>query len=774
MQSCGAFAKRNALWAGLVHFHGNALPNAHCGRRKMANKKMSVTNIPQMVPPLTTAQLVAQATLTTGYDGPSLSHSSSSFLDPAEQVLLKASESKVRRKKEETRLELEKIQERIDCTLSEYHGPESAKDEASDAQEVDFHAVKSPEELYKLLTDVRLRAKYQQQVTVLLLGHETALEDRERLLHSVHEFFQETQAGNTVQLLEELESEELDFEEATAGLESALRTAQSAGERLLEIKKDMGQLFAIVQAFPDTKKGRKKLEKALLKAQEEVESLNTQLQRVQKELEGSKEKGNRLQKQIDSKMTECERLRKTAAEAEQLKKTNAGLLSEVAKAKEDVQKAVAESERERQERLRLLAKTDVVREGVQSGSDGKVQELEVALENERKAVEELRAKIEAREGEVLEEREALVAEHEAEVQDMRSRYEDQMKSLMEDDLFSDAGSVGEGGGEEVDFEAREPQMDGLGSEGSAEHLKLEHQQREKKLRDELNDVKNKSRKTITALKVQLTETQNRLSDESNSLQKQIDNLDREKASISAESEEKNEQVASLRAANSSLEARLTEAATREEETAAKLIQLQRDLEEALATKLDEVGPEKASRLLELANRSARWSEVSPQSGHLTPSKQLPTAPPFPILPMDEVLHSCEPSTSQFHPHSFPGGRTLQSIQPGGTPCSEEIHLPGGTPISPTSLDRSVTSYDHHLSSPQHEAAHHPLHMLAQSRLSHHSAQMAGTLSHDHPVVCEWVKAYNLVMKFRDGVVEMLCDDERFETEVEDLRSIEGG
>ena len=712
-------------------------------------------------------------------DDPFILNQSSSFLDPAEQALLAASESKVRRKKEETRMELEKIQERIDYTLTEYRGTgQAAEEEAKDVKDIDLHAVKSPEELYKLLSDVRLRTKYQQQVMSLLVGYEEALEDRERLLQSIHEFFQETQAGNTTQLLEEVAAEEIDLDQATAGLENALKTAQSAGERLLEIKKDMGQLFSIVQAFPDTKKGRKKMEKALLKAQEEVEVLQSQLQGVQGELEGSKEKSGRLQKQLDSKNSECERLRKTATQVEQLQKTNAGLQEEVSKAKAAAQTAQAESERERQEKLRLLSKKAEVKEVVKEvvkEDGGKVQELEVALETVKKAREQLEAKMAARESEFQGEKEALVAEHEAEVQEMRSRYEDQMKSLMEDDTFSDMGSAGEGeeGEEEVDFDKgmgdAEEGESGLASNSFVGRLKQDHQQREKKLRDEMSDVKSKSRKTITGLKLQLTEAQNRHLGELSSLQKQLNSLNRERTSIDAEREEQKDQIASLEETRSSLEAQLAEVAGRERETESQMLQLQRDLEEALAATAEGAGPEKASRLMQLVNRSAQWSDHRSSTPFAAASVQ--TTPFPPVLPMDEVLYSCEPSATQFDPHALPSG----------TPYSVASQIPGGMPLFPGSLDESFASQDRPLGSPLHEfttaASHtHPpnaLHMLAQSRLSHHSPQMTAALSHDHPVVCEWSKAYDLVLKFRDGVVDMLSDDARFETEVEDLRSIEG-
>lgn len=725
----------------------------------MANsrKKVSVTTIPSVQSSFT--RPMSPAKLHRGQEDPFLLRSSSSCLDPAEQALLAASESKVRRKKEETRMELEKIQERIHYTLTEYQGPKVDEEEEQSTNEIDLHAVESPEELYKLLTDVRLRTKWQQHVTVLLLGHEAAVEDGEKLLQSIHEFFQETQAGNTAQLLEEVASEEIDLDEATEGLESALRTAQTAGDRLLEIKRDMAQLFSIVKTFPDTKKGRKKMEKALLKAQEEVGSLQTQLQGMQKELEGSKEKSGRLQKQIDSKTTECEKLRKTAAQVDQLQKTNAELQSELVKAKEAAQKAKGDSEREKQERLSLLAKKDDVKEIVKVDSD-QVQELQAALEREKEAMERLKAELDAKESEFHKEREALVAEHEAEVQEMRSRYEEQMKSLVEDDLFSDTGGEEEReyeereGDEEVDLGTGETEMDGqedgLASKSAVEQLKMEYQQREKKLKEEL---KNKSRKTITGLKVQLTEAENRHVDMCSGLQKQIDTLEREKKSNDAERESK--------------EAQLAEAATREAEQQSHITQLQREIV-TLAARMEGAGPDVASNLPQLVNRSAQWSEHHPSSSN---------SPPIPILPMDEVLYSYEPSADQLHPQAFPGG-TPQSVLsqfPGGTPFSEgsqQIQFPGGFPAS---LDHSPAS---HLGSPLQEFSAHAqpqnaLHMLAQSRLSHHSPQAATTLSHNHPVVSEWIKAYDLVMKFRDGVVDMLCDDERFDNEVEDLRSIEG-
>ena len=753
-------------------------------RKKMA----SVTNIPELAPPPLLQQTAEDASANRSPVTLNLSAASSSALDPAEMAILRANESKERRKKEETRLELEKIRERIQYTLSEYQ-PDAADGDSQRAgtpssKDVDLHAVRSPEELYRMLADVRLRSKYQQHVTVLLLGHEAALADRERLLQSIHEFFQETTAGNTEQMLEEISSQEIDLEEATAGLESALHTAQAAGERLLEIKKDMGQLFAIVQAFPDTKKGRKKLEKALLKAQEEVESLHGQLAGLSGEMEGSRERVARLQKQIDSKTAECEKLKKTAVQVEQLQKTNAGLQSELAAAKDAAGKAKVELERER---MQLMSKKEEVREIVRevevAGDSGRVSELEASLAKEKNMAEEMKVRMEAKEGEFQEKMAAALAEHEAEIQEMRCRYEEQMKSLMEDDMFSDVGSAGEeGDGEEiegpeeaVDVGVLQIEQDGGGGDEAVDQLKLEHRQRESKLRDDLNEVKNKSRKTMTALKAQLAETQNRLSDEKGSLQRELNTLQTEKTSVEAERDRKSEDIASLEERVSSLQTQLDEASAREQERATQVNQLQSELQSALAGRLETVRP---ARLTELGNRSAQWSDVSPAT--LTPSHGH-TSPPFPVLPMDEVPFSCDPSAAELNHPPFNAGGTPQSVQshlPGGhTPYSEGSNIPGGTQFFHGSLDQSGSI--HHLGESSTAANNgisvpppHALHMLAQSRLSHYSPQTT-SLPHDHPVVLEWVKTYDMVMKFRDGMADMLREDERFESEVEEICSIEG-
>ena len=372
------------------------------------------------------------------------------FKDPAKLVLLKAEEAQRNRKQAETRIALEKIHDRIQYTLNDFEGPfEEAKKLKSD---VNLEVVEDPAQLFDLLSDSRLRSKYQQNLTVFIVGYEEKCENREKVLTSLQEFFEETQSGGTQSLLDELESEEVDFDEVTSGLESAMDTAQNAAERLLKIKKDMGQLIAIVAAYPDTKKGRKKLEKALLKAQEEVDGLTSSLDEVRSELEQNQEKCEQIQKQLDMKTQECAKLRPMADKTKLLQVSNNSLKKELT----NVQTSLAKAEEDLREAKKLVpTQSEALAKAAAITVDrGKISELENKLEEERERYSSLQAEMEAVSNEHQAKMESLKAQHEVEIQEMRGRYEEQMKSLMEDDLFSE-GEEGEREGEEMDGEGEQ-------------------------------------------------------------------------------------------------------------------------------------------------------------------------------------------------------------------------------------------------------------------------------------------------------------------------------
>ena len=118
---------------------------------------------------------------------------SGQFLDPAQQILLEIEENQKQRKRDETRHELERIRGRIGDALEDYESRPLVADSPPEDDDISFALLEDPEELYELLSDPHTRSKYQQSVTVFVVGYEEKCEDREQVLQSLHDFFQEMQ-----------------------------------------------------------------------------------------------------------------------------------------------------------------------------------------------------------------------------------------------------------------------------------------------------------------------------------------------------------------------------------------------------------------------------------------------------------------------------------------------------------------------------------------------------------------------------------------------------
>ena len=360
--------------------------------------------------------------------------------DPARLELAKAEEARRRRKRDETLLALEKIQDRIDYTITEYEGLTRQDVESNTSLEM----VEDANQLFRLLSDPNMRTKYHQKLTVFIVGYEEKHEEMQQVLGQLHEFFEETRAGGTDNLLEEVATEELDLEAATKELGGALATAQNAVKKLVDIKKEMNHLVSIVAAYPDTSKGRKSMEKALMKAQDEVVAVSKNLDEVQATLKASAEKCSQLQVQLEAKNQECAKLRKSADQVRLLQVENDNLKRELEAAKKNL--------KESQESLSEAKKSQQA--AVQSSNTKQVVDLEVALAAEKSKSQKVVAEMEALVQNHAKEMEALKAQHEAESNEARGRFEDQLKSLMEEDVFGE-GEMGELGEVSVCWEVEE-------------------------------------------------------------------------------------------------------------------------------------------------------------------------------------------------------------------------------------------------------------------------------------------------------------------------------
>lgn len=227
----------------------------------------------------------------------------SALLDPAEKILFLTEEAKRKRQQDEVQLALLKIQQRVHCTLNDYEEPNLRSQSEIDQfnAEINLEGVNDPSQLYEVLRNSRQRSKYLQMLSDLIYGFEEKCEDRKRVLSSLNEFFLETQTANPQKLFDLAEENEFDFNCAASSLHSTVDTAQQAARRLSAIEQEMSKFVAISAAYPDTKKGRKKMENALLKAQDEVNTLSISLTRVQTELKESTSQVKELQQQIETR-----------------------------------------------------------------------------------------------------------------------------------------------------------------------------------------------------------------------------------------------------------------------------------------------------------------------------------------------------------------------------------------------------------------------------------------------------------------------------------------
>ena len=251
----------------------------------------------------------------------------------------------------------------------------------------------------------------------------------------------------------------------------------------------------------------------------------------------------------------------------------------------------------------------------------------------------------------------------------------------------------------------------LASGSYVQQLKAQQEEREKKLQDELSDLKTKSRKTVTALRAQLAEAQNRHSSEVQSLRGEVSSLGDQARELDQRNAMFQEEIGQLQEAKQSAEMKLERSLAGQQEQQAMIQQLRQELSNALAqAAAATVTDDKTITVPGLVDRSAQWSELSGQSPPVSqgasPLYRSMVLPP--MLPMDEVLHD-EPVSTMTTPFQT-------------TPLQASFRL--------TSLDQSVMSLEPPCGSPLQPGSEvsdmprlpqHSLSMLGrQSRLSHQS------------------------------------------------------
>ena len=531
----------------------------------------------------------------------------------AEKILLKCEASRTERKRNETREELQKIQDRISFSIDQYEYSSRKALELLEEKKSDgdgcVEVIEDPAQLYEILSDARKRAQYKQKFTVFIVGYEEKCEDREKLLRQVEDFFMETKASNITKLVDELSSDhdEFNFDDALATMSNALESTSIALAKLQKLQQDISQVFAVYAAFPNDKKGRKKLEKALLKAQEECNNLNSNLANVQDELDQTKEKAKKLQKQLDSKNSEIGKLHKSVEEAKSLKEKNQSLQRELKETNELLLKARQENEK--------LKNTEPPSISVSVSPE--YLKLKSELERQKELYEQLTNEHQVKEAALISEIETVKENYEGEIMELRDKFEEQMKSLMDlDDVeFEDEHSSNDAlmddtmdypdqpmAGQETIVESdsilneKVPVAESvdditLPQETVAEETAVEDLiNNQRQLEEELKEAKSKSKKMIASLKAQILDQQNKHeaamhdhAKQTTKLQSQNDALRKEKEQERSRYEYVSSEKERIHHELSQLLLMKDEQAHTIEDLQAKLDMLQQQVDENLAT-----------------------------------------------------------------------------------------------------------------------------------------------------------------------------------------------
>ena len=683
-------------------------------------------------------------------------------------MLLEEAEAKKRRKQEETRIALESIQRRISTTLHDYReekeGPSEELSKSEDADksvEVTFENIEDPTKLYDLLADVRLRSKYEKHLTVVVVQLEEKQQQKDQVLHSLDDFFQETKAGNTEQLIAEVEAEEIDFEEATSGLESALVTATEAATKLLAIEKEIGQLISVAAAYPDTKKGRKKLEKALVKAQDNVQNLTASLDSIKQELDQSKTKCDQLQLSLDAKTAECGKLRKNADQAKKLQLNNDSLKAELANLSSLLKKAEDEVKK-----LQKSQAPATVTQTVPIEDERRIKELEVALEESRALNSKLQAEKDESEKKLQEELQTVKAQYEAEIAEMKATQEEQLRSLIIDDNDMFGEEEEEVGGEEEETNITSPPPSGSQNnmqlveevdapsleetttitDNSEAELLRKFNERENALKSELAEVKSKSRKVATSLKAQLAEAQLKLQTAESSQAGAIEDLKRQMNEISQEKDNAECLYQELLAKQKTQSENECEKHTKRiQELEIMVEELNREIQKIILNQQSSGSSLQLHIPASFANHSTQWSDG------VVSAASTPRSSDRPLVQMEEVVHSAQFSSPL-------SNRSI--VMDGGSMASLPNVYHHGSPLqSSTLLNGKLPEFAQVLPGP------------TLSHLSPHSNYSGDSISLDHPIMQEWSKAFEQVMKFKENVVRILQNSSVPSSAIEGLQDL---
>ena len=691
----------------------------------------------------------------------------------AEKIILKLEASRNERKRNETIEELQKIQERISFSIDQYEyssrkALESLEENSSDG-DAHVEVIEDPAQLYEVLSDARKRAQYKQKFTVFIVGYEEKCENREKLLRQVEDFFMETKASNITRLVDEISSDhdEYNFDDSLATMSNALEGTSEALVKLQKLQQDISQVFAVYAAFPNDKKGRKKLEKALLNAQEECSKLNSSLVNVQDELDQTKEKAKKLQKQLDSKNSEIGKLHKSVEETKSLKETNQSLQRELKEANELLLKA-----RQENEKLKKIESSSV-----SVSVSHEYLKLKADLERQKELYEQLTNEHQEKEAALISEIETVKENYEGEIMELRDKFEEQMKSLMDlDDMeFEDQHNSKEASlmddtmdypdepmveqeivvtvDSDTTLNEKVPVSESVGDTLAQETIPQETAvedviNNQQQLEEELKETKSKSKKMIASLKAQLLDQQNKHEAAIHDHKKEVTKLQSQNDALRKEREQERSRYEHVSSDKERIQSELSQLLLMRDAQAHTIEDLQAQLD---------ILQQQVNANLDTTSRSVQWE---------TPVRSHSNTPVVMATPMLSHVNTPLPTHHEMTDHDIAAGEPVYEDVPSVISMHEapleDDHQSSGRKSSGRQQSSEVkkSNFDSPSESSPTSMSPNASPILTVQRQSYRSEPLTRAvnppiMTMEHPVVKESQKVYKSIVQFKNKMIALL-------------------
>ncbi|XP_070545774.1 myosin heavy chain, skeletal muscle-like isoform X7 [Ptychodera flava] len=331
---------------------------------------------------------------------------------PAQAVIDKTTRAKAKRRADETQEELDKIKTRVEKTIDAF---ELSEKFASDNKA----AILVPDliELEKIISDAITKKKYQQEVVVFIVGYEDNCTHRAKLLSQLNDFF-----VSTINTYDEDElmpkRKEVDLDEISSSIQTALDTAENATQKLSEINHEMVTYVQTLTGGKGATKSKKKLEKALQQAKDDIQSLTDKLLGAQTEIEDKEDKMTMLYKQIDVKNMEIQKQKaQTEVAREKLKQIDE--LKLVISAKED----------EIDGWRKKVADVQLHMQQVEQSREASQAKLRASNEDNQNLIDKLQSKLTQALVALEDTKTELKKEHDTVVRDLQKRHRDDIVAL---------------------------------------------------------------------------------------------------------------------------------------------------------------------------------------------------------------------------------------------------------------------------------------------------------------------------------------------------------